>query len=246
MITLDDDANEKSGMISLSDNETGSADEHESIKYHTGKDKKPSVSINKADKSLVTVKSYKVNDPLEMKPRRGHPGVQQTADAMGSIGNYFSASSVRDRDETRTVQAMQQAQLQAAQTELRELRSQVTSLQEQCFSEARHRDAEAHRADQAESEIKMLKTVYEMSWGSSHRHRRRSRSRSPSSDSDSPKHYKKHSHRRQRSQSYSKSPARPQASSSKHTLDDDEGMLVKMTPKKNKDGQFTRVEVTPA
>ena len=244
MITLDDDANEKSGMISLSDNETGSADEHESIKYHTGKDKKPSVSINKADKSLVTVKSYKVNDPLEMKPRRGHPGVQQTADAMGSIGNYFSASSVRDRDETRTVQAMQQAQLQAAQTELRELRSQVTSLQEQCFSEARHRDAEAHRADQAESEIKMLKTVYEMSWGSSHRHRRRSRS--PSSDSDSPKHYKKHSHRRQRSQSYSKSPARPQASSSKHTLDDDEGMLVKMTPKKNKDGQFTRVEVTPA
>ncbi|KAF8811019.1 hypothetical protein BYT27DRAFT_7253149 [Phlegmacium glaucopus] len=138
---------------------------------------------------------------------------------------------------------MQQSQLHATQTKIRELCAQYSSLQERFFMEGRHADAEARHADAAEGEIRMLKTVYKMS-GSHHRRRRR---RDSSSDCDIgySKKCPSHQYNSSQSQSYS-SPALHQASSSKHTPYDDEGMLVRMTPKKNKYGQVASVEVTPA
>ncbi|KAF8160048.1 hypothetical protein B0H34DRAFT_705969 [Crassisporium funariophilum] len=69
MITLDDDASEKNGVISLSKNETESEREEEP----KSRDKKSTIKgakAEKADKSADTllVKSYKTSDPLEVKP----------------------------------------------------------------------------------------------------------------------------------------------------------------------------------
>ncbi|KAF8814951.1 hypothetical protein BYT27DRAFT_7219425, partial [Phlegmacium glaucopus] len=183
-ITLNDDNQENHSTISLTNN--SSSDSEVESKPKVKNEKKTVAKGGKTDKSLVTIKSYKVTNPLEVKSRRTNPAASQANDAISSIGSFFKPESMHERDESQTILAMQQSQLHATQTKICELCAQYSSLQERFFMEGRHADAEARHADAAE------------------------------------------------------------ASSSKHTPYDDEGMLVRMTPKKNKYGQVASVEVTPA
>lgn len=151
-----------------------------------------SLTSASATKTTATVKSYKVSDPLDVKPRRPHPGAQKTAEAMNAIGTYFSGDVVQDRENNRTVTSLLHFQLQSAQSEIHDLRGQVSSLTEKLFAETR-------RADQAQNELQFVKAMHEMSASLSHRpsHRRHHSSSSDSSGSEvhrSQKHIKRRRH----------------------------------------------------
>lgn len=135
---------------------------------------------------------------------------------MSAIGSFFSPQHVRDRDDARSTQSLQNLHLQSAMTELWDTRDRLADLQNVNRNEMR-------RADQAELKYESLKDKYDdlqtelaslkeenraLLLGAS---RRRRRSSSSISDSRQRRRARYHSPRRSTSRdrrSYYRSPHR--------------------------------------
>lgn len=212
-LTLDDNIDgDDSSVLELSsssDSDSGDADSSDegkgekkkggNARGRKDKGKKASEKDEKVKQSFI--KAYRVNDPLELKPRQPRTSTTAATEAMSSIGNFFNPNAVRERDDTRMMQGFQITQLQTAQSEIRELRMRVDTLSDKL-------NAETRRADKAETQLELYQNF---GMGSRRRHR------SPSSPRRSTRrrsHYHSRSRSRSRSRpqqrSHSRDRSRPQ------------------------------------
>jgi len=221
-------SDERTSILNLTD---GEGSEGGVVKSgDKGKKKK---GDSKPDKSLVTIKGFRVNNPLETKCPRVNAATAQANKAITAIGSYFNPDQVRDRNESRTTQSFHFSQLQSTQLELREVRTKNESLQDKLYEQTR-------RADKLENKYEMLKERYDELKEHSRRRRR------SYSDSQSPRHNKracKYSPSTSPHSSYYEKA--PVASSSKY-LDSDPPIPVKMTLKRNRAGYVQSFKITPS
>ncbi|KAF8079108.1 hypothetical protein FPV67DRAFT_1776157 [Lyophyllum atratum] len=142
-------------------------------------------------KDTVMTKAYRVTEPLADAQRR-RPRNSAATEALSSLTNIFNPSTLRERDEARMSQSIHLTQLAATQQEVRELRARNDVLNDRLILETR-------RADRAESQVQLLKTLQQS------QSRRRRRRASPESDDHdtSPSPRRSHTRRRSRYQSHS-------------------------------------------
>ena len=120
------------------------------------KGKKASKKDEKGKQSFI--KAYRVNDPLELKPRQPCTSTTAATEAMSSIGNFFNLNAVRKHDDTRMMQTFHLTQLQAAQSENQELQMRLDTLSDKL-------NAETRCANKAESQLELYQNF---SLGSCH------------------------------------------------------------------------------
>ena len=282
-IAGDDSSREKSvvEISSSSDSDSrdsGSSDEGKGDKKKGGnsrgrkdkpneKGKKVSEKDEKGKQSFI--KAYRVNDPLELKPRQPRTSTTAATEAMLLIGNFFNPNAVRECDDTRMMQTFHLTQLQAAQSENRELQMCLDTLSDKL-------NVETHHADKAETQLELYQNF---SLGSRRRHRSPSSPRHSTrwrsyyhswlcSRSRSRPQCRSRSHERSldwHKKNYHPSLPKPTsgidsqgytgdvsqssfsyASSSHHTLDSNVGSLtVTLTPRRGRDGQVEGYEISP-
>lgn len=98
-------------------------------------------SVKSVKKETVsTVKSYKANNPLTVKPQRTDSTTSQISGTIANMGSFFSSERVQQRDESRAMQSMGLIQLQSTQAELWDLHNQYEQLQEKLYIETCHAD----------------------------------------------------------------------------------------------------------
>ena len=275
-LQVEDEITKKSGIITLDDGVINSEDsDNDTNPVRSGSDKDIEVFESKqkkgADKKKAKgksekkslVKSYHLTDPLETKQcTHTNPATTQAANALASIGSHFNPDQVCGRDETQMVQTLQFSQLQSAQAEIRDLHFHCNNLMQQLHTETRH-------ADNAEWDLRMFEVIQ----AQTSQHRRRSSSSSSRrysrncrpcrySHSCSCSHSCSHTHHNQCShshshQSHSRYPTYPGSpshsqnagmptpSSSSHTLNN-EGTMLLVTPKRNRDGNIESYKLSPA
>ncbi|KAG6895952.1 hypothetical protein C0992_011341 [Termitomyces sp. T32_za158] len=116
---------------------------------------------SKDKKNAVLTKAYQIVNPLEnSQPRRSRNAT--AIEALSSITNMFNPSAIRERDEARMSQNIHMAQLTALQQEVRELHLCNEVLTDRLMEETR-------RADRADSQVQLLKTVNEQFYRRRHR-----------------------------------------------------------------------------
>jgi len=101
----------------------------------SGDKEKKKKGDSKPDKSLVTIKDFCVNNPLETKHPRVNAATAQENKAITAIGSYFNPDQVRDRNESCTTQSFHFSQLQSTQLELHEVRTKDESLQDKLYEQ---------------------------------------------------------------------------------------------------------------
>ena len=237
-----EDSDGKASVLILSDVGGSQEEDAKEVKEVKHKDHgKMKKGDSKADQTLVTVKGYRVSNPLETKRPRVKAATTQANEAITAIGSYFNPEEVRNHNDSRAIQSLHLSQLQSAQIELREARAKNENLQDKLYEQTR-------RADKFETKYEMLKERFEdFNRELKEPHHRRRRRRSYSSGSHSPR-------RSRRPRNYSHSPHQfsphhnkaSEPSSSKHTLDDEGSIMMRMTPKRNRAGHVESVELIPS
>ncbi|KAF8869845.1 hypothetical protein CPB84DRAFT_1754796 [Gymnopilus junonius] len=186
----------------------------------------------KEDKSSLIIKGYKVTNPLEKKPPHVNSAALQASGVLETIGSFFSEDRVCKHDESHLMSSMQLTQLTSAQAEIHELCLHLDTLQDKlnqeicCADKAKGKEElmrELH--DQAQKECEALHRQLDDSCG----------------------HDRHHQHHYLSDESSTESTA-PVTSTSRYQLSHDHegGMLMKLTPKKNVDGDVESVELTRA
>ncbi|KAG1737753.1 hypothetical protein EDB19DRAFT_1985050 [Suillus lakei] len=139
----------KSGIIALDDSEWDEGDIGSEIEVSSESDEGGrGVKAKHAGSKKTVVKAFHANPLLEPSARR--PRTTAASDALSSLTSVFNPAVIKDRDETRLSSLVQFNQINTLQTELREARQRIESLNDRLMQECR-------RADRAESQVEMLK-----------------------------------------------------------------------------------------
>lgn len=121
----------------------------------------PDAAEQKSEKKATTVmKAYRSEPPLPPPAKRPrNASTSAAAEAMKMATSFFQPSKVQERQEQHLQNAFQITQLTTLQTELRDARLRIDSLQDRLGAEMRRADQEARRADQLEFELKLQKMM---------------------------------------------------------------------------------------
>ena len=125
---LDDDLFEGD---SKGESETGGVPDRRKVIHVTSDGDSVGEDSSKAKQVKSTshvVKGFRTADPLQLKPRKMRASTSQAAEAMASIGAYFSPDHIRERVDANASNSVQFLQLQSALTELREVCSRNEQL----------------------------------------------------------------------------------------------------------------------
>lgn len=200
-LLLDDKIQDKSGAALIEDDSDASVIEVNTTAQvcshgsdletkKTGTDPKGKMSVTKA---------YRIEEPLaDTKPQRRNTNA--AIEGLTAVTSYFNPGAVQDRDANRMSNALQLQQFTAYKDEIRELRSQVRDLDARVHAETR-------RADKAETELNIFRTIQGQTRHHRHHRRRHYKSSSPSEDSEEVhrrKSRRKSRHYRSRHRSHSR------------------------------------------
>ena len=148
---IEEQITSKAGTLTIDDSDLDEGDSDEEVIEisDNASSEDETTKTASAAKTIAVAKAYRSTNPISQPAgKRSRPATE----ALSSITSIFNPSSMKQRDDDRFAQSMQLTQLTHLQIELHETRTRVDQLRDQLSMETR-------RADRAEAQLDMLRTL---------------------------------------------------------------------------------------